>query len=31
MRNSIFDYARSHKLDEVTIGLSLLCSLAGAT
>ena len=27
--NSIFDYARSHKLDEVTIGLSLLCSLPG--
>jgi Uncharacterized protein conserved in bacteria len=25
--NSIFDYARSHKLDEVTIGLSLLCAL----
>src|SRR3982075_649379 len=27
--NSIYDYARSHKLDEVTIGLSLLCSLPG--
>jgi len=27
--NSIFGYARSHKLDEVTIGLSLLCSLPG--
>jgi len=27
--NSIFDYARSHKVDEVTIGLSLLCSLPG--
>jgi uncharacterized protein (DUF2336 family) len=25
--NSISGYARSHKLDEVTIGLSLLCSL----
>src|SRR5712672_210218 len=25
--NSIYDYARSHKLDEVTIGLSLLCAL----
>jgi uncharacterized protein (DUF2336 family) len=25
--NSIYDYARSHKLDEVTIGLSLLCTL----
>jgi uncharacterized protein (DUF2336 family) len=25
--NSIYDYARSHKLDEVTIGLSLLCGL----
>jgi hypothetical protein len=27
--NSIYDYARSHKIDEVTIGLSLLCSLPG--
>ena len=27
--NSISVYARSHKLDEVTIGLSLLCSLPG--
>jgi uncharacterized protein (DUF2336 family) len=27
--NSIYDYARSHKVDEVTIGLSLLCSLPG--
>jgi len=27
--NSIYDYARSHKLDEVTIGLCLLCSLPG--
>ena len=27
--NSIFGYARSHRLDEVTIGLSLLCSLPG--
>ena len=27
--NSISLYARSHKLDEVTIGLSLLCSLPG--
>src|ERR1700732_140861 len=27
--NSIYDYARSHKLDEVTIGLSLLCALPG--
>jgi uncharacterized protein (DUF2336 family) len=27
--NSISGYARSHKLDEVTIGLSLLCSLPG--
>jgi hypothetical protein len=26
---SIYDYARSHKIDEVTIGLSLLCSLPG--
>jgi uncharacterized protein (DUF2336 family) len=25
--NSISEYARSHKLDEVTVGLSLLCSL----
>ncbi len=25
--NSIFGYARSHKFEEVTIGLSLLCSL----
>lgn len=28
-QNSISLYARSHKLDEVTIGLSLLCSLPG--
>jgi uncharacterized protein (DUF2336 family) len=27
--NSIFGYAISHRLDEVTIGLSLLCSLPG--
>src|ERR1700676_5693880 len=27
--NSISIYARSHKLDEVTIGLSLLCALPG--
>src|SRR3982075_691281 len=27
--NSISGYARSHRLDEVTIGLSLLCSLPG--
>ena len=27
--NSIAGYARSHKLDEVTIGLSLLCALPG--
>jgi uncharacterized protein (DUF2336 family) len=27
--NSISVYARSHKLDEVTIGMSLLCSLPG--
>jgi uncharacterized protein (DUF2336 family) len=27
--NSIYDYARSHKVDEVTIGLSLLCLLPG--
>jgi hypothetical protein len=27
--NSIFEYARSHKHEEVTIGLSLLCSLPG--
>jgi hypothetical protein len=27
--NSISGYARSHKLDEVTIGLSLLCALPG--
>jgi uncharacterized protein (DUF2336 family) len=27
--NSISTYARSHKLDEVTIGLSLLCGLPG--
>jgi uncharacterized protein (DUF2336 family) len=27
--NSISGYARSHKLDEVTIGMSLLCSLPG--
>jgi uncharacterized protein (DUF2336 family) len=27
--NSIFGYARSHRIDEVTIGLSLLCSLPG--
>jgi uncharacterized protein (DUF2336 family) len=27
--NSIVGYARSHKLDEVTIGLSLLCALPG--
>ena len=27
--NSIYDYARSHKIDEVTIGLSLLCTLPG--
>jgi uncharacterized protein (DUF2336 family) len=27
--NSIFEYARSHKYEEVTIGLSLLCSLPG--
>ena len=27
--SSIYDYARSHKIDEVTIGLSLLCSLPG--
>jgi len=27
--NSIFDYARSHRIEEVTIGLSLLCSLPG--
>jgi uncharacterized protein (DUF2336 family) len=27
--NSIFGYARSHRLDEVTIGLSLLCALPG--
>jgi uncharacterized protein (DUF2336 family) len=27
--NSISVYARSHRLDEVTIGLSLLCSLPG--
>jgi hypothetical protein len=27
--NSIDDYARSHKYEEVTIGLSLLCSLPG--
>jgi hypothetical protein len=27
--DSISGYARSHKLDEVTIGLSLLCSLSG--
>jgi uncharacterized protein (DUF2336 family) len=26
---SIYDYARTHKLDEVTIGLSLLCTLPG--
>lgn len=26
---SIYDYARSHRVDEVTIGLSLLCSLPG--
>jgi uncharacterized protein (DUF2336 family) len=26
---SIYDYARSHKIDEVTIGLSLLCALPG--
>jgi hypothetical protein len=26
---SIFEYARSHKQEEVTIGLSLLCSLPG--
>jgi hypothetical protein len=25
--NSILEYARSHKLEEVTVGLSLLCSL----
>jgi hypothetical protein len=25
--NSIFEYARSHKIEEVTVGLSLLCSL----
>jgi uncharacterized protein (DUF2336 family) len=27
--NSIFEYARSHKYEEVTIGLSLLCFLPG--
>jgi hypothetical protein len=27
--NSIFEYARSHKHEEVTIGLALLCSLPG--
>ena len=27
--NSISGYARSHKLEEVTIGLSLLCALPG--
>jgi uncharacterized protein (DUF2336 family) len=27
--NSIFGYARSHRVNEVTIGLSLLCSLPG--
>src|SRR5205814_7767630 len=27
--NSIFSYARSHRIEEVTIGLSLLCSLPG--
>jgi uncharacterized protein (DUF2336 family) len=27
--NSLYDYARSHKVDEVTIGLSLLCVLPG--
>jgi hypothetical protein len=27
--NSIFEYARSHKHEEVTIGLSLLCFLPG--
>ena len=27
--NSISGYARSHRLDEVTIGLSLLCALPG--
>ncbi len=27
--NSISSYARSHRLDEVTIGLSLLCALPG--
>jgi uncharacterized protein (DUF2336 family) len=27
--SSIYDYARSHRIDEVTIGLSLLCSLPG--
>jgi hypothetical protein len=27
--NSISGYARSHRLEEVTIGLSLLCSLPG--
>src|SRR3981081_4428711 len=27
--NSISGYARQHRLDEVTIGLSLLCSLPG--
>src|ERR1700736_5088427 len=27
--DSISGYARSHKLDEVTIGLSLLCALPG--
>jgi hypothetical protein len=26
---SIFDYARLHRIDEVTIGLSLLCALPG--
>jgi hypothetical protein len=25
--NSILEYARSHKIEEVTVGLSLLCSL----
>jgi len=27
--NSISGYARSHKIDEVTVGLSLLCGLPG--
>jgi hypothetical protein len=27
--SSIFEYARSHRIDEVTIGLSLLCALPG--